>query len=268
MNRTTVIDCPSEFALDDREIHGGRDPAIDHHLAACRRCEAKLTERAAERASFDAGAAALWTRIAAAGQEQERRQRPRRGPWRLAGLRLPALIVGVCAAAVLVVARPSDPRRGSYVAPKGQAPIEIVCRRGNAVFRLAPGDEVAPGDELRFRPLPVWPGGRFIQIGSVDGTGRYTPFYPSGAGAPSLPVPPGNEALAGSIRLDDAPGPERVFVVLSEAPLSETAVAAAAETQARSGAADRGEGIDRVEGTPVHSAWIVLRKRAEGSAAP
>jgi hypothetical protein len=261
MNGTTAIECPSQFALDDREIHGGRDPAIDRHLAECRRCEARLGARAAEKVAFDAGAAALWTRIAAAGQEARAKQ----GRWRLASVRLPALIVGVGvgAAALFVVARPFELRRSAYVAPKGQASVEIICRRGDAVFRLAPGDDVAPGDELRFRPLPVWPGGRFIQLGTVDGTGRYTPFYPSDAGAPSVPVPPGAEALAGSIRLDDAPGPERVFVVLSPAPLSETAVAEVAMAQATSGAT-----VDRIQGAPVHTAWIVLRKRAEGPPAP
>jgi hypothetical protein len=259
MNGTTAIECPSEFALDDRAIHGWRDPAIDRHLAECRRCEARLAARAAEREAFDAGAAALWTRIAAAGHEA--RATRVRGP--LARLRLPALILGVGAAALLLIARPSEPRRGAYVSPKGQAPIEIICRRGDTAFRLAPGDEVAPGDELRFRPLPVWPDGRFIQLGSVDGTGRYTPFYPSGAGAPSLPVPPGGEALAGSIRLDDAPGPERVFVVLSAAPLSETAVAEAAVAQATSGAT-----VDRIQGAPVRTAWIVLPKRAEEPPTP
>jgi hypothetical protein len=154
-------------------------------------------------------------------------------------------------------------RPGTYLAPKGSAPIEVICRRGGAVFLLAPGDDVAPGDELRFRPLPTWRDGRFIQVGSVDGTGRYTPFYPASAGAPSVPLPAGGAALEGSIRLDVAPGPERLFVVISDAPLPEAAVATAAEAQASTGTT-----VDRVQGQAVHSAWIVLPKRAEGARAP
>jgi hypothetical protein len=259
MNVSTASECPSHFALDDREIHEGDDVEVARHVAGCPRCQQRLAQRAAERARFDGHAPAIWTGIAAAAGERRSRR------WRVVGLRLPALVLGLGAVALwVVVARRLDPRPdSSYLAPKGRAPVEIVCRRGGAVFLLAPGDQVAPGDELRFRPLPVWREGRFIQVGSVDGTGRYTPFYPAAPGAPSLPLPGDSAALEGSIRLDAAPGPERVFVVVSAAPLSETAVAEAAEAQATAGAT-----VDRIQGAPVHSAWIVLPKRAEAARAP
>jgi len=64
-------------------------------------------------------------------------------------------------------------------------------------------------------------------------------------------------------RLDDAPGPERLFVVISGAPLSEAAVAEAAEAQAPAAAT-----VDRIANQPVHSAWIALPKRAGAPAAP
>jgi hypothetical protein len=264
MNGTPANACPSHFALDDRDVHGADAPEVAQHIEGCRRCATRRAERAAERQIFDAQAAALWTRIAAAGQER----RARRGRWAGAGLRLPALVFlgGLGALAVLIVGRGSDPRRSTYVAPKGRAPVEIICRRGGAVFALAPGDDVAPGDELRFRPLPVWPDGRFIQIGSVDGTGRYTPFYPAAAGAPSVPLPAAAAALDGSIRLDSAPGPERLFVVISAAPLSETAVAQIAEARVQSGVIDAP--ADRIGDAPVHGAWIVLHKRPGGLSTP
>ena len=261
MNGSTAIDCPSHFALDDREIHGA-DDVISRHLADCPRCAPRLAERAAERAAFDDQSRALWTRIAAAAQERGQRA----GRSRLAGLRLtvlPALVLGVAAVALWVGVRHPDSRPGGYVAPKGRAPVEIVCRRAGAVFVLAPGDEVAPGDELRFRPLPIWSDARFIQIGSVDGTGRYAHFYPSAAGAPSLSLPSSGAALEGSIRLDAAPGPERLFVVLSAAPLAETAVRQVAEANAAAGGT-----VARIDGTAVMTAWIVLGKRAGGLAAP
>jgi len=261
MNGNTAIECPSHFALDDREIHGGGgDPQVGRHLEGCRRCQARLAERSADRAGFEGQAATLWTRIAADGQE--RRRRRRRGRWRLAGVRLPAL-VGIGAMGLWAVARHPEPRPASYVGPKGSAAVQIICRRGEAVFPLAPGDDVAPGDQLRFRPLPVWPEARFIQVGSVDGTGRYTPFYPATAGAPSVPLPADAAALDGSIRLDAAPGPERLFVVLSAQRLSETSVARTAEAWAAGGAT-----VDRIDGAPVASAWIVLPKRARGPSAP
>ena len=122
--------------------------------------------------------------------------------------------------------------RAPYWAERPRA-HRIVCRRGAATFVLAPGGRGVPGDELRFRPLPVWPDARFIQIGSVDGTGRYTPFYPPAPGGGERRVPARGQALDGSIRLDAAPGPERLFVVLSATPLSEAAVRQAAEARAR-----------------------------------
>ena len=179
-------ECPSHFALDDLELHGGGRPEVRRHIDGCRRCQGRIAERAAELPRFHETAAPLWTRIAARGPE--RRQRRRRRLWLI---QLPALAVGLAAAVLVVKARtPSDgPAAAPYVGPKGRAPVEIVCRRGAATFVLAPGDDVVPGDELRFRPLPVWPDARFIQIGSVDGTGRYTPFYPPAPGAASVALP-------------------------------------------------------------------------------
>ena len=246
MNETVAQECPSRFALDDRALHGGAPGVIDRHVESCRRCQATLADRTAGQALFDAMAGAVWTRIAAQGRAR------RRGRW----IALPALIAAMGAVVLVIAARrPMSDRR--YVGPKGRAPIEIVCRRAGAAFALGPDDEVAPRDELRFKPLPVWPDARFIQIGSVDGTGRYTPFYPSMPGASGVPLPDAGQPLDGSIRLDDAPGPERLFVVLSATPLSESAVRRAAEADAATGRT-----VDRIDGAPVNSAWIVLRKRA------
>jgi hypothetical protein len=259
MNAAETSGCPSQFALDDQALHGGGS-AVTAHVQTCARCQAIMAERAAHLARFHDGSATLWTRIAANGQERRRRRR-----WRRVFVQLPALVAGLGAVALLIVgARPfhrSAP--SSYVAPKGGAPVEIVCRRGETSFVLAPGDEVAPGDSLRFRPLPVWPDARLIHIGSVDGTGRYTPFYPSAAGATSVAIPDRGQPLEGSITLDAAPGPERLFVVLSATPVRETDVRHVAESRAATGAT-----VDRIDGAPVLSRWIVLRKRAGAPTTP
>jgi hypothetical protein len=150
-----------------------------------------------------------------------------------------------------------------YVGPKGWAATDIICRRGDRVFVLGKDDDVAPGDELRFRPGAQGADARFIQIGSVDGTGKYTSFYPGRTGVSSVALPPSGEALAGSIRLDDAPGPERVLVVVSARPLAATDVGRAAEARA-SGA----KPVDAIGDVPVRSAWVILAKRADGKPAP
>ncbi|HXT99610.1 MAG TPA: hypothetical protein VN903_01370 [Polyangia bacterium] len=259
MNATQASECPSQFALDDRALHGAGGPAgaqtIDSHVEGCARCQAALAARAADRASFDETAPVLWTRIAA-----RRRARVR---WRSAWLGVPALIAGLGAAVLMIAARGPGPAPSPlpYVGPKGRPPIAIACRRAGTVFGLAPGDEVAPGDELRFTPLPVRPDARFVHVGSVDGTGRYTPFYPL-AGAAGVVLPAPGQPLDGGIRLDAAPGPERLFVVLSAAALSVDAVRAVAEANA--GARTT---VDRIDGVSVTTAWIVLPKRA-GAPAP
>ena len=255
MNETAADECPSSFALDDRELHGGDGPAqapgIDRHVAGCGRCQATRAARAADLAAFDKTAPALWTRIAAGGRERRRRRR-------LLSIQLPALLAGLGALTLLIAGRGPV-----YVGPKGAAPLEIICRRAGATFALAPDDEVAPGDELRFKPRPVRPDARFINIGSVDGTGRYTSFYPPMPGARSVALPDPGQALDGSIRLDAAPGPERLLVVLSATPLAEDAVRRVAETGAAAGTI-----VDRIDGTPVTAAWIVLRKRAGAPSRP
>jgi hypothetical protein len=253
MDRTAPIACPSDFALDDRELHAGGSAELDRHVAGCPRCAARLEDRAADAAAFEGVAGSLWTRIAADGRARRRRTRIAVG---LTGLLAAAGIVAVVAARTGTLS-------AQYVAAKGGAPVEIIRRRGDAIAALAPGDEVAPGDELRFRPLPFWPAARFIQIGSVDGTGRYNPFYPARSGAVSPELPSAGQPLEGSIRLDDAPGPERLLVVLSAEPLPVDAVRRVAEPHAAAGTT-----VQEIDGTPVTSAWIALPKRAGSMRTP
>jgi hypothetical protein len=248
-----VTGCPSEFAWDDRRIHGG-GPEADAHAAGCPSCRLRLAERQARVAEFEASLAApTWKRIEATVRERRRRSGRR---WLLAAL-------GAGAAVLLLVVVPRQPPGRGGPVPKGSALAHVICRRGEQTFLVAPGDEVQPGDALRFRPLPVWPGARYIQIGSVDGTGAYVPFYPAGADGGSVPLPPAGMALDGSIRLDDAPGPERLLIVLSAVPLAVQDVARAALSHAATA-----RRIDEVGGVPVVSAWSVLPKPGGSSPEP
>jgi hypothetical protein len=268
--------CPSDLAIDHAELHGG-DSAVDEHLRDCAACQVRHRERTAAVALFEeAIAKPTWSRIAATRAASRSRERWPIG-WALGG-------AGGCAVAIMlvvIVARPnwgpalgltptavspsSAPHEASadgYVGAKGWAATDVICRRGDRVFVLGSHDIVAPGDELRFRPRAQGPEARFIQIGAVDGTGTYTPFYPGNTGASSVGLPPVGEALAGSIRLDDAPGPERVLVVVSATSLAVSDVGRIAEARASDAKA-----IDTIGGVPVRSGWIVLAKRAGGPAA-
>ena len=245
--------CPSEFALDDREIHRRGGPPADIHLESCHSCFARRDARQARVAEFEATLAApTWTRIQAEASARRRR-------WRRS---LPLALLGTVTASLLLFVAPRRPPAPPSPTPKGNSLAEIVCRRGERTFVIGSGDEVAPGDRLRFRPLPIWPQARYIQVGSVDGTGGYSPFYPAGDGVSAV-LPAGGEPLDGSIRLDDAPGPERLFIVLSATPLSVRDVRQAAEAHATDG-----ERVGRISGAEVTAAWIVLPKRGGSSAAP
>jgi len=245
--------CPSEFVLDDRLIHGRAAPEAEAHIGGCPSCQARIAERGVEAAEFAGLAAPTWRRVVAEAAARRRRRR--------AVFPLAFLGVAGAAAGLVLVARTA---RDAAVTPKGSALAEIVCRRGAQTFRLGPGEAVAPGDALRFVPLPIWSEARYIQVGSVDGTGAYAPFYPPADGGLSVALPAPGLPLEGSIRLDDAPGPERLLVVLSTAPLAARDVARAALAHAAT--VDR---IDQIGGAKVVSAWIVLPKRAAGgSSAP
>jgi hypothetical protein len=238
--------CPSTFALDDREIHGGpadegaADP-MTAHIAACPQCQARTAERRRLRERFERQVSdPLWARIAAA---------PRRRAWRLPALFASTAAVGL-AAAVIAIARPAGPD----IRVKGQASVEMLGRRDGQVFSFAPGVTARPGDELQISVRAARPTERFVLVGSVDGTGRFSPFYPSTPDGHSVPVPTGGQPLAPPIVLDNGPGPERILVVLSSAPVSVTALAPLAERAAGAGAL----AIPGVEGATVR--WLVLPK--------
>ena len=153
--------------------------------------------------------------------------------------------------------RASGARAGRVRGDQGGPSVEIICRRGAETAPLAAGSPLAPGDELRFRPLASPPGARYLVIGSVDGSGRFAPFYPARADGQSVPLPPSGAPLPGGIRIDAMPGPERLVVLWSAAPLPAAAVAPVAEAAAR-----RLERIPEIAGVTVTSAWQLFPKDA------
>jgi hypothetical protein len=76
----------------------------------------------------------------------------------------------------------------------------------------------------------------------------------------SVVLPPTGTPVPGGITIDDAPGPERLFVVLSPVALPATKVAAAARANADSLAA-----VSSIDGISVSSAWLVHPKQTERS---
>jgi hypothetical protein len=236
--------CPSDFSLDDLELHG---PAGATHLAGCARCADRRARRAVLEAEFRGPMAdQVWAAVR------------RAGPGRARGHRR-ALLGGVaaaCLAALVVVGLRRAPER-AYTGVKGGVGLEVVCRRDGRLFHLEAGQPVQRGDQLRFRPLGVPPGARHLVLGSVDGSGRFAPFYPADVSRESVPLPAAGEPLPGAVTLDDAGGPERLLLVVSPAPLAAAAVAAVAER-----AAATGEVPSSIAGVPVAGRWLVFPRPA------
>ena len=116
------------------------------------------------------------------------------------------------------------------------------------MVRVHDGMRLAPGDALRFVLFPS--GMSYVLIASVDGAGQVNIYYPFHGEASALTSGQGAISVPGSIVLDAAPGPERLFVIYSARALPATAVRAAlAPTAAAGAAAIRGTGQAPIDGT-------------------
>jgi hypothetical protein len=244
--------CPSTFALDDMESRGvAPDDRTARHVDTCARCRERAAGRARLRQRFERDVRApLWARITAA---------PPSPAWRSPLWFACAAAAGLAAVLIAI----AGPARERYTGAKGQATVEVLGRRQGQVFAFEAGTAARPGDELQFSVRASRSDERYVLIGSVDGTGRFSPFYPSALDGRSVPVPRRGEPLAPPIVLDGGPGPERILVALSAEPLSVRALAPLAERGAAAG-----ESSLAVPGAgPVTVRWFVLPKIL-GSGAP
>jgi hypothetical protein len=97
----------------------------------------------------------------------------------------------------------------------------VFARRHRAntdeVTRVGDGDRLAAGDALRFVLLPT--GRRYVLIASIDSAGQVNVYHPFHGQASAEVDPKGTVPVPGSIVLDQAPGPERIFFIHSQQPL-------------------------------------------------
>jgi hypothetical protein len=199
-----------------------RRRALGEHLVRCARCaEAqRVLERSADRFRAEVFPRTVGRIEAAAGSRVSRW-------WAEARLRWAMLAVPAAAALVLVVGlgtrrEGAAPGVEPAISIKGRPALRLFVRRGDQVFTPDDGAALAPGDAVRF---VVEPGGhRYVLVASVDGAGKVSVYHPyDGAGSAAVTGAPSVE-VPGSIVLDGAPGPERVFALFSDAPLSVAAL--------------------------------------------
>jgi hypothetical protein len=207
-------------ALAGGHLEGGAAEAARAHIAACARCRGDVETAEAACAQFT--------------REVLPRTLPTLRPqpwWRRMW---PALVVPVFAAAALLlwIARSADvPEPDRDLRIKGTATFQVFAKRGDYVFAVRDAAKLAAGDSIRF----VAGGPRYLLIASVDGAGKPTVYYPYG-GNRSHAIATEPAELPGSIVLDAAPGPERLFALFSDQPLEAAVVTRALGTLGARGA--------------------------------
>jgi hypothetical protein len=190
-------ECPSSLALDAFRL--GFDSAPAEHIAGCSHCTGWL----AAQEQLEAKVAHLWV------PAEPKPRRPARTLWRYARL---GLTLAGAAAVLIFLARP---RQSTETAKGGPALVQIARLRAGVLSWLSPADDLAPKDAIRIFVNRTEPSDRYVLVGSVDGTQQIARLYPMDAQGCGVALPAAGEAIDGSIVVDDAPGPERLVVLVS-----------------------------------------------------
>jgi hypothetical protein len=139
----------------------------------------------------------------------------------------------VATAAFLLTQSPNAETPPGIYGIKGTVAVQAYARRQDAVFRVTDGTSLMPGDGLRLvveaAPAP------FLIVGSIDGAGNPNIYHPFDGERSVSVIQNSRFELPGSIILDAAPGPERLFVVFSNVPLESSTVREALRALANRG---------------------------------
>ncbi len=209
----------SSFALDALALGAltpGEETSAKEHLHGCARCQKELEEIQALHRTFT-------REVMPQTLPALRCRAPQESPWRRLlspSVWIPSVAVLVFAVALApsVLQRISGSDREPQYSVKGGPAFHVFAKRQGRVFAVKDGSSVAPGDEIRFTVEPA--GAAYLMIASIDGAGNATLYVPYG-GSESARLDSVQQAeLPGSIILDAAPGPERVFALFSSTPLS------------------------------------------------
>jgi hypothetical protein len=197
-------DCPSDLGLHRLMVNdlGAGDAgaaataAIRAHIDSCPRCGRRL-------ARFESVPLPPLAALPVAA----------RRPWRRRSIAAAGFGVAAAAALLLFVRRADDPPAGpTAVRPKGAVGLGVVVRRASgATDRIASGAEVAAGDLVRFEVTHAGPG--HAAVVGLDSRRVVTVYVPQQGALPFL-AGAGTTLLPGAVKLDDAPGEERLFALL------------------------------------------------------
>lgn len=222
-----MSECVSRYMLarlQSGDLPDDEAKRIRAHVETCDACGRAMGELASNVADFDARQAdqldRLMARIDADGEiVPMHRERP--------GSKRQWLAVGALAAAAMlalglmvVLNRGASAPAPDEVGFKGTMSVEVVAKRGDQQFKVAPKSALTENDALRFIVTTATPG--YLDLFSVDAAGQVYPYYPESdpltAPAPMEIPRPGKQVLPGSVILDDSRGTEHIIVVFSKKP--------------------------------------------------
>jgi hypothetical protein len=175
---------------------------LEQHLPGCETCRETLAEANRARDRFS--------------QSVLPRTLPHlqlRASRRLPVWSFPLVLAAAAAAAFVLVRRDTEPG----FTFKGAPTLRVFVHRGDRVLEVAQRDALRTGDQLRFEIDPE--GFPFLLVGAIDDSGTATIYVPFEGKESERVTALATYPSSGSLVLDDAPGPERVFALLSQSPL-------------------------------------------------
>jgi len=233
--------CPREFELI-QACAGEGDPAANEralaHAEGCAACQAILSLQRALAEEL----------LRAHPFEQLERQPPKPARpawgWRLAAAGALLLLVALGA----VWLWPGEGAEKGGIRTKGTIDLGFYVLRGDRAVPGTSGATLHKDDRIQFTyssgPHP------YLFLISIDDRGRVSNFNYR-ENPQSLRIPPGEQRLLeGSIILDEATGPERIYAIFSDRPLSFGEVQAEA-ARAWNEAHSRGASISKLEQLPL-----------------
>lgn len=271
-------------------LEEARATAARFHEEVLPRTLAKVSDKVSDVREAD-GAATAATAAAApvSAAESPKRLAPRAiFPTMRASLLRPPVLGALAAAAAAVVLwvkwpRPTpllvDDERGdrgdaggpvgpddAYVGLKGDDAVRAYLRRAGEISPLVDGDDVQPGDAIRF--LVDARRGHHVLVVSVDGAQQVSVYFPFGGDGSQELAQGAEQELPGAVELDATLGDERIWILMSRAPIAVATIRPALDRIAAGGAAAvvAATAKDLTAGAPlasgVHVETMLLHKRA------
>lgn len=235
-------DCPSAYQLEAFLFEGQpADHPLTDHLPECPGCQRRLVEAKHQALQFEEEAlpatlASVLAQLAAASRPKIAGRGFRVWLFSPVGLTAATVAAAILLVVGLVVWSGIPGIRGfqglagdsddGYRGIKGTIGVEVVCQRGEEIFRVEDGTVLLPGDRLRFNLSVPNPG--YVAVVAIDANNRVSTFFPD-TGNQALPWIPGAGPLPGSIALDESRGEERLFVLFSKNPFELASVHSAVE---------------------------------------